>query len=89
MCDCSSMYTITQFYLTLCLSADRWRVVLKGEQPDYIHAVNINVSLKLYNLVGTYPLGGSFNLICSICTYIHVQHLVLCTMPTTSDGKSL
>ena len=28
---------------TLQLSADPWRVVLKGEQPDYIHAANINV----------------------------------------------
>ena len=28
---------------TLQLSADRWRVLLKGEQPNYIHAVNINV----------------------------------------------
>ena len=24
-------------------AADRWRVILKGEQPDYIHAVSINV----------------------------------------------
>ena len=24
-------------------TADRWRAILTGEQPDYIHAVNINV----------------------------------------------
>ena len=28
----------------LLFPADRWRVNLKGEQPDYIHAVSINVS---------------------------------------------
>ena len=27
--------------------ADRWRVLLKGEQPDYIHAVIANVSSRL------------------------------------------
>ena len=40
-CVCYNNYHILFF------SADRWRVVLKGEQPDYIHAVNINVSLKM------------------------------------------
>ena len=28
-------------------AADRWRVILKGEQPDYIHAVNVNVSVDV------------------------------------------
>ena len=28
-------------------AADRWRVILNGEQPDYIHAVNINVMNEL------------------------------------------
>ena len=29
-------------------TADRWRTILTGEQPDYIHAVNINVSHEAY-----------------------------------------
>ena len=37
-------------YHILFFPADRWRVVLKGEQPDYIHAVNINVSLEMISM---------------------------------------
>ena len=34
--------------------ADRWRVILKGEQRDYINAVNINVRiLYMYCLCST------------------------------------
>ena len=36
------------FILSVYLNvADRWRVLLKGEQPDYIHAVIANVSPSL------------------------------------------
>lgn len=31
------------FKLCLCLVADRWRVVLKAEYPDYICASFVNV----------------------------------------------
>ena len=31
--------------VTLVCTVDKWRVVLKGENPDYINATNINVSL--------------------------------------------
>ena len=32
-------------YSLLCQNTvDKWRVVLKGENPDYIHATNIRVS---------------------------------------------
>ena len=31
-------------FLHLSTTADRWRVVLKGETEDYIHAVAVNVS---------------------------------------------
>ena len=34
----------------MLFSADRWRVILKGEQPDYIHAVNINVSFEMISM---------------------------------------
>ena len=27
-------------------AADHWRVILKGEQPDYIHAVYVNVIIS-------------------------------------------
>ena len=39
---------ILQFELAhrfIILLADCWRVTLKGEQPDYIHAINIDVHL--------------------------------------------
>jgi len=29
--------------------ADRWRVVLKGEYPDYINAVFVNVSCDIFS----------------------------------------
>ena len=33
------------YYSLLCQNTvDKWRVVLKGENPDYIHATNIRVS---------------------------------------------
>ena len=31
-------------YLVLFVPADRWRVILKAEHPDYIHANFVNVS---------------------------------------------
>ena len=47
--------TVVSSYIIICydvplFSADRWRVILKGEQPDYIHAVNINVSLEMISM---------------------------------------
>ena len=38
----------TLLYITLLFVlyvADRWRVTLKGEYPDYINAVFVNVSI--------------------------------------------
>ena len=38
----SQHVTITFFFS----AADHWRVILKGEQPDYIHAVYVNVIIS-------------------------------------------
>ena len=32
-------------------AVDRWRVVLKGETPDYINATNVHVSIEVYFIV--------------------------------------
>ena len=41
----SQMCTTLMCYSPLCQNTvDKWRVVLKGENPDYIHATNIRVS---------------------------------------------
>ena len=33
-------------HVPVFLSVDKWRVVLKGENPDYIHAANIKVGIR-------------------------------------------
>ena len=40
-------------HVPVFLSVDKWRVVLKGENPDYIHAANIKVGIRghIYVLV--------------------------------------
>ena len=40
MFDRSNVCANPNFYI---ISADRWRVILRDEHPDYIHAVFINV----------------------------------------------
>ena len=40
------VYSLSNAYNTNSITIstdDRWRVILKDEQPDYIHAVNISV----------------------------------------------
>ena len=32
-------------------AVDRWRVVLKGENPDYINATNVHVSNLVYYII--------------------------------------
>ena len=52
-CSYSHIYSSMPLNLRyMHFSADRWRVILKGEQPDYINAVYINVMLAiiLYNV---------------------------------------
>ena len=38
----SQIYLIRGLYVTT--TVDRWRVILKGETPDYIHATVVHVS---------------------------------------------
>ena len=39
------VYVCARAHLCVCVHAvDKWRVVLKGETPDYINASSINVS---------------------------------------------
>ena len=35
---------ITHSVMIVCSTGDRWRVVLKGDVDDYIHAVVVHVS---------------------------------------------
>ena len=41
---CSNIHTSASFLHTV----DKWRVVLKGETPDYINATNVHVSNSQY-----------------------------------------
>ena len=46
-------YVCVPLYYDVC-TVDKWRVVLKGETPDYINASSINVSLSTDTLITKY-----------------------------------
>ena len=50
-----ALYTKTfdaHLFITWMIHAvDRWRVVLKGETPDYINATNVHVSIEVYSIM--------------------------------------
>ena len=53
------MSGITLHTLLNLLSAEKWRVFLKGQSPDYIHASFANVNLIIHALIDTqscYPI---------------------------------
>ena len=55
---CYGRLGLVMCWCSLC-AADRFRVLLKGEHPDYIHAVFAHVSSKgAYELVGDGRSGG-------------------------------
>ena len=43
-------YNIFLVHFSLCFAVDKWRVVLKGETPDYINASTAHVSPLYYTL---------------------------------------
>ena len=47
----------------MCVSDDRWRVVLIGQHPDYIHATNITVrNTYVYTVYTHLHVASLFNL---------------------------
>ena len=61
--------------LFLLYVADRWRVTLKGEYPDYINAVFVNVSITASTLHEVS--------VCKSCSYICLD---LCTGLQAAEG---
>ena len=56
--NCIDVDVFLSLYIHLCIyntwmthAVDRWRVVLKGETPDYINATNVHVSIWGYYIL--------------------------------------
>jgi hypothetical protein len=63
-------------------SADRYRVILSGEYPDYIHAVSANVSLIAHDF-------GSHSVLIWIQGYKHQKAYIIAEGPMASTTRNM
>ena len=56
------------------LTVDKWRVVLKGENPDYIHATSVHVSENL----GVYTSSECDSALCVVCVCVVCVCVCVC-----------
>ena len=57
------------------LTVDKWRVVLKGENPDYIHATSVHVSENLGVYTSSKWDSGT---VCVVCVCVCVCGVCVC-----------
>ena len=66
------------------LTVDKWRVVLKGENPDYIHATSVHVSENLGVYTSSECDSGTVCVcVCVLCVCV----CVLCVCRDTSSRE--